>query len=68
MEANARRDPHDARRVVSCADRSGDMRAVSIAIAGRAVGILLELHHVEIWMRGVDTGVDDIRVDVCDRT
>ena len=67
MQADARRDADDAVRVILRPDRPGDVTSVAVAVGLWAVREALELDDIQIGMRRVDAGVDDVGVDVRDR-
>ena len=63
VEVGARRHTHDPDRVVNGGDRPGDVTAMSIVVRKRAAAEAVGASdHVEIGMRGIDTGINDRHV------
>jgi hypothetical protein len=68
VEPDSRRDADDTSGIVDGADRARHVRSVPIAIPIRPAGELCPAHDVQIRMGRVDAGVDDIGIDISDRS
>ena len=74
VQRRTRHHPDHAQRVVLCGHCPRHVRAVPVAILVRSAREVHMLDHVQVGMRAVDPGVDDVHVDVrhraavaCDR-